>query len=188
MRRRSTTIRRPPTISMRGGRTLEDTERTARRVFGGTHPTVVDIEDDLRMSQSFPRRPRGAAGETQHRLYAATPPRPSSPLSAPATASRHATRRREPGSGARPRPRRPNPRPRGPPVPVQRAPARLPDKNGAVARPVARQHVVIPICYHNGAPGTQYNTHHLTPSTRQSSRHPLQLNRSSSPRSTETIL
>ena len=35
--------------------TLEDTERTARRVFGGTHPTVVDIEDDLRMSRAFLR-------------------------------------------------------------------------------------------------------------------------------------
>ena len=33
--------------------TLEDTERTARRVFGGTHPTVVDIENDLRMSRAF---------------------------------------------------------------------------------------------------------------------------------------
>ena len=31
--------------------TLEDTERTARRVFGGTHPIVVDIESDLRMSR-----------------------------------------------------------------------------------------------------------------------------------------
>ena len=28
--------------------TLEDTERTARRVFGGEHPVTVDIEDDLR--------------------------------------------------------------------------------------------------------------------------------------------
>ena len=27
---------------------LEDTERTARRVLGGAHPTVVDIADDLR--------------------------------------------------------------------------------------------------------------------------------------------
>ena len=35
--------------------TLEDTERTARRVFGGTHPIVVDIEDDLRMSRAFLR-------------------------------------------------------------------------------------------------------------------------------------
>ena len=35
--------------------TLEDTERTARRVFGGTHPTVVDIENDLRMSRVFLR-------------------------------------------------------------------------------------------------------------------------------------
>ena len=27
--------------------TLEDTERIARRVLGGTHPLTVDIEDDL---------------------------------------------------------------------------------------------------------------------------------------------
>ena len=27
--------------------TLEDTERTARRVLGGAHPLTVDIEDDL---------------------------------------------------------------------------------------------------------------------------------------------
>ena len=27
---------------------LEETERTARRVLGGTHPLTVDIEDDLR--------------------------------------------------------------------------------------------------------------------------------------------
>ena len=29
-------------------RTLEDTERIARRVFGGAHPLTVEIEDDLR--------------------------------------------------------------------------------------------------------------------------------------------
>jgi len=28
--------------------TLAETERTARRVLGGAHPTVVDIADDLR--------------------------------------------------------------------------------------------------------------------------------------------
>ena len=28
--------------------TLEDTERTARRVMGGAHPLTVDIEDELR--------------------------------------------------------------------------------------------------------------------------------------------
>ena len=28
--------------------TLEDVERTARRVFGGTHPLAMNIEDELR--------------------------------------------------------------------------------------------------------------------------------------------
>ena len=28
--------------------TLEDTERTARRVFGGAHPVTVDIEAEIR--------------------------------------------------------------------------------------------------------------------------------------------
>ena len=28
--------------------TLADAERTVRRVFGGTHPLTVDIEDELR--------------------------------------------------------------------------------------------------------------------------------------------
>ena len=28
--------------------TLEETERTARRVMGGAHPLTVDIEDELR--------------------------------------------------------------------------------------------------------------------------------------------
>ena len=27
--------------------TLEDSERTARRVFGGAHPIVMGVEDDL---------------------------------------------------------------------------------------------------------------------------------------------
>ena len=32
--------------------TLENTERTARRVFGGTHPIVVDIERGLRAARA----------------------------------------------------------------------------------------------------------------------------------------
>ena len=32
--------------------TLEETERTARRVFGGTHPLTVDIEDELRAARA----------------------------------------------------------------------------------------------------------------------------------------
>ena len=32
--------------------TLEDTERTARRVFGGSHPTVAGIERSLRVAQA----------------------------------------------------------------------------------------------------------------------------------------
>jgi hypothetical protein len=32
--------------------TLEDTERTARRVFGGAHPIVVDMENDVRNARA----------------------------------------------------------------------------------------------------------------------------------------
>ena len=32
--------------------TLEDTERTARRVFGGAHPLVVGIEESLRNARA----------------------------------------------------------------------------------------------------------------------------------------
>ena len=32
--------------------TIEETERTARRVFGGTHPLTVDIEDELRAARA----------------------------------------------------------------------------------------------------------------------------------------
>ena len=32
--------------------TLEETERTTRRVLGGAHPLTVDIEDDLRKLQA----------------------------------------------------------------------------------------------------------------------------------------
>ena len=32
--------------------TLEDTERTARRVLGGAHPTTEGIEEDLEMSRA----------------------------------------------------------------------------------------------------------------------------------------
>ena len=32
--------------------TLEDTERTARRVFGGTHPIVAEIERGLRAARA----------------------------------------------------------------------------------------------------------------------------------------
>ena len=35
-----------------GVETLEDTERTARRVFGGAHPLVVDFERTLRESRA----------------------------------------------------------------------------------------------------------------------------------------
>ena len=31
---------------------LEDTERIARRVLGGAHPTVVGVEVDLRISRA----------------------------------------------------------------------------------------------------------------------------------------
>jgi hypothetical protein len=33
--------------------TLEETERTARRVFGGTHPTTVDTERALQSARSM---------------------------------------------------------------------------------------------------------------------------------------
>ena len=32
--------------------TLEDVERIARRVFGGTHPLTVEIEDELRCARA----------------------------------------------------------------------------------------------------------------------------------------
>ena len=32
--------------------TLEETERTARRVLGGAHPVAVDIEKDLRAARA----------------------------------------------------------------------------------------------------------------------------------------
>ena len=35
--------------------TLEDTERTARRVFGGQHPLTTAIEVDLRQAQAMLR-------------------------------------------------------------------------------------------------------------------------------------
>ena len=40
--------------------TLEDTERTARRVFGGAHPLTVDIERALRQTREPAPRPRRA--------------------------------------------------------------------------------------------------------------------------------
>ena len=44
--------------------TLEDTERTARRVLGGAHPLTTAMEDNLRQARAALReeaRPRGAA-------------------------------------------------------------------------------------------------------------------------------
>ena len=42
--------------------TLEDTDRTARRVLGGAHPTTVNIERALANGESeTARRPRDAA-------------------------------------------------------------------------------------------------------------------------------
>ena len=38
--------------------TLEETDRTARRVFGGAHPLTVDIEDSLQNGASRAPRPR----------------------------------------------------------------------------------------------------------------------------------
>ena len=35
--------------------TLEDTERTARRVFGGAHPVTVDIEAEIRDARAVLR-------------------------------------------------------------------------------------------------------------------------------------
>ena len=32
--------------------TLEDVERTARRVFGGSHPLVLEIEPDLQIARA----------------------------------------------------------------------------------------------------------------------------------------
>jgi hypothetical protein len=42
--------------------TLEDTERTARRVLGGAHPLTAEIEEDLRFSRAALRaREAGSA-------------------------------------------------------------------------------------------------------------------------------
>ena len=41
--------------------TLEDTERIARRVFGGEHPTTTGIEDELRKSRAALRAREGAS-------------------------------------------------------------------------------------------------------------------------------
>ena len=43
--------------------TLEETERTARRVFGGAHPLTTGIEGDLRNSRAALR-----AREAGHRV------------------------------------------------------------------------------------------------------------------------
>ena len=43
--------------------TLEDTERIARRVFGGAHPTVLQMERNLRVMRAAIRaRATAAAG------------------------------------------------------------------------------------------------------------------------------
>ena len=43
--------------------TLEETQRIARRVFGGAHPDVVGIEESLQVARAAPR-PRNAAAVT----------------------------------------------------------------------------------------------------------------------------
>ena len=50
--------------------TLEDTERTARRVFGGAHLLTKGIEGDLRKSRAALRAREDA--ETQDRLRTTT--------------------------------------------------------------------------------------------------------------------
>ena len=52
--------------------TLEDTERTARRVFGGAHPLTADIEDNLRDARAELR-----ASETPSPAHSGRP-KPSS--------------------------------------------------------------------------------------------------------------
>ena len=42
-------------------RTLEETERTTRRVLGGAHPLTVDIEHGLRWLREALEQPRDAA-------------------------------------------------------------------------------------------------------------------------------
>ena len=44
--------------------TLEDVERTTRRVFGGAHPNVVEIERSLRLSRAELRACETQSGET----------------------------------------------------------------------------------------------------------------------------
>ena len=43
--------------------TLEDVERTTRRVFGGAHPNVVEIERSLRLSRAELRACETQSGE-----------------------------------------------------------------------------------------------------------------------------
>ena len=42
--------------------TLEETERTARRVFGGAHPTTVGIENELQEARELLRSARPHSG------------------------------------------------------------------------------------------------------------------------------
>ena len=61
--------------------TLEETERTARRVLGGAHPDVVGIEDSLRKARAMLCAGEGDTGSALRalrELVAAMPPPGSS--------------------------------------------------------------------------------------------------------------
>ena len=53
---------------------LEDTDRTARRVFGGTHPLTTEIEGELRHARAALRaRDGGDVASIREELAAMTP-------------------------------------------------------------------------------------------------------------------
>ena len=54
--------------------TLEDLERTARRVLGGAHPLTVDIEGNLRVFRAARRAREGDNVSALRELVAAMPP------------------------------------------------------------------------------------------------------------------
>ena len=53
--------------------TLEKTERTARRVFGGAHPLTSRIEDDLRLARAVLAAREGNVESLREAMEAMTP-------------------------------------------------------------------------------------------------------------------
>ena len=53
--------------------TLEDTERTARRVLGGAHPITEEIEDDFQNARAALRAREGTVESLSEAVAAMTP-------------------------------------------------------------------------------------------------------------------